>query len=106
MGVVRWGLLVFATLLVIGCGDRDIESIKKAVKERLVDPDSAKFGTVAFTPDESEACIEYNSKNRMGGYAGTSIALMKKKSGKWEVDLMEWRAENCSKAGRVIAGPN
>lgn len=62
MSIARWGLLVIATMLVAGCGDRDIESIKKAVKERLVNPASAKFGTVAFNPDESEACIEYNAK--------------------------------------------
>lgn len=95
-----------AVLLLAACGNSDVAGMKNAIKSRLVDPDSAKFGAIAFWPDESKACIEYNAKNRMGGYSGGKVALMKKQNGSWEVDQMDWRSDLCSNTGKYIAGPN
>lgn len=61
--------------------------IEDAVRESLVDPDSAKFGEIVeYTEKEGgeRACVMVNAKNRMGGYTGESIVMaMKDKEGVW-----------------------
>jgi len=57
---------VYAT---VGKGWVDIYQAKKAVREQLVDPDSAEFRNMVSVSD-GLVCGEVNSKNRMGGYAG------------------------------------
>lgn len=98
----KFACIVGAIMLLVACGDKDVESIKKEVKSNLVDPSSVQFGTTAFNPKEDEACIEYNAKNSMGGYAGRSIALLEKRDGQWSVKQMDWRANLCSNTGRVV----
>lgn len=50
-----------------------VEKGKDAVREKLVDPNSADFKDVFFhrgTSDMPAVCGQVNSKNRMGGYTG------------------------------------
>jgi hypothetical protein len=95
-----------AGILLSACGNNEIAEMKRVISARLVDPDSAKFGAIAFWPSGTKACVEYNAKNRMGGYSGQDIALLEMKDGKWEVDRMEVSPSSCSNNGKYLAGPN
>lgn len=46
--------------------------VKKAVVQRLIDPDSARFEFLQAGKEVGNYCGYVNSKNRMGGYAGAS----------------------------------
>ena len=59
-------------------------SAKKAVLERLNDPDSAKFGRFTLV-DKNSACLTFNARNRVGGYVGNHQAKLVKYDGVWEV---------------------
>lgn len=72
---------VFA--IVAGCGNAVDYGIQSAVRERLKDPDSAKFEETRKY--ENFACVSYNAKNGYGGYAGVSWALLKNTGSRWQV---------------------
>lgn len=59
-------------------------SAKKAVLERLNDPDSAKFGKFTLV-DKNSACLTFNARNRVGGYVGNHEAKLVKSNGVWDV---------------------
>lgn len=75
-------LLIFLS----SCGERS--SIEKAVKDSMIDPDSAKFGEfIEFVGHngEEKVCVMVNGKNSYGGYAGeTAFIAYKNDTGKWE----------------------
>lgn len=49
-------------------------AIIKAVKENLIDPESANFKFVHSSPNEKNVyCGLVNSKNRFGGYTGFTV---------------------------------
>lgn len=60
----------------------EIIALNKAIKLRLVDPGSARFGEYMIVGNSS-ACVMVNSRNRYGGYAGASALFMKKIGGEW-----------------------
>ncbi|WP_049273158.1 hypothetical protein [Pseudomonas putida] len=72
--------LIIAAALVLLCSGasaKDLSSLQKskieaAVKERLVDADSAKFKFPKYSGG-SVYCGQVNAKNRMGGYAGFAV---------------------------------
>jgi hypothetical protein len=51
------------------------EGVKSAVKEKLLDPQSAIFGPIETYGKKNDlyACGTVNSKNTYGGYAGESV---------------------------------
>jgi hypothetical protein len=55
---------------------------QKAVKNILIDPNSAIFNKVEGGKDSDFVCGFVNSKNRMGGYAGESPFIYNSKSEK------------------------
>lgn len=59
-------------------------SAKKAVLERLNDPDSAKFGKFTLV-DKNSACLTVNARNRAGGYVGNNQAKLVKYDEEWIV---------------------
>lgn len=77
--------LLGGALLLAACSNTS--AIQEAVKENLLDPDSAKFGDIIeYTSDDGDkrACVEVNAKNRMGGYVGDKVFLaMQTESGGW-----------------------
>lgn len=80
--LVKRLVLVAAALSLSACGPSS--ELKKIAKERLIDPDSAKFGELSFSKDRHLACLNVNAKNRMGGYAGESGMFFEKgDDGKW-----------------------
>jgi hypothetical protein len=44
--------------------------VENAIKEMLVDPDSARFEIKPFLVGAALVCGRFNSKNRLGGYTG------------------------------------
>ena len=77
-------------LIVAGCGEES--AVQKAVRARLKDPDSAKFGKGTFVKGrtgDSYACFTVNSKNSMGGYTGDQQAALMKAEGEWHVASIE-----------------
>lgn len=96
-------LIALTALALVACGgDSDVKKIKAAVKERLIDPESARFGTAVFNPENTRVCIEVNAKNRMGGYAGQNIVELSKVGDDWQVDNMDKAASLCLTGGKVI----
>lgn len=93
-------MLIFASVLA-GCGDSDVSAIKEAVKERLIDPDSVKFGSTRIGEAGVEACIEYNAKNRMGGYGGQKVAYASKSPDGWKVRDMDKHPDFCPISGKT-----
>nr|WP_315227151.1 hypothetical protein [uncultured Limnohabitans sp.] len=87
-------VLMFAAALA-GCDNSDVNGIKTAVKERLIDPDSVKFGNTRVGEAGVQACIEYNAKNRMGGYNGQKIASLSKSPNGWRVWDMDVSPDSC-----------
>lgn len=88
-------LLLSVALLatLVGCDNAMFDDgIKKAVREKLKDPDSAKWEEVLKYKDF--ACIKYNAKNGYGGYGGSSWAVLQEiSSNSWYVT--EANATSC-----------
>jgi hypothetical protein len=79
--------LLCGALTLAACGENS--NIEEAVRENLIDPDSAKFGEIVRYTDKDDdemACVMVNAKNRMGGYTGESIVTAIRN------DKGEWRA--------------
>lgn len=93
-------VLMLASALA-GCGNSDVTAIKAAVKERLIDPDSVKFGSTRIGGAGVEACIEYNAKNRMGGYGGQKVAYASKSQEGWKVRDMDKHPDFCPISGKT-----
>ena len=74
-----------ALLLLLGLASCTDKAVKDAVRDDLVDPDSAQFGRVSFNDDRTWACVEVNAKNRMGGYTGEVQTVLQKEGGHWRV---------------------
>lgn len=85
---------LFVLMLLFGlaaCGNQS--QIKDAVRERLNDPDSAKFDFWNISKSLTYACIVWNAKNQYGGYGEWSLAVLKKEHSLWRVITMksDWR---------------
>ena len=76
-------LIAVSAALLASCGGVESDA-KKAVMERLKDPDSAKFGQFTNINDEA-ACLTVNARNSMGGYTGDQQAFLLKEKEKWLV---------------------
>lgn len=98
---MRGILIVMLASALAGCGNSDVSAIKAAVKERLIDPDSVKFGNTRIGEAGVEACIEYNAKNRMGGYGGQKVAYASKSPDGWKVRDMDKHPDFCPISGKT-----
>ena len=87
-------LLPAVLVLLTACDSAMLDDpMKKAVRETLKDPDSAKFGEKFVI--ESRACISFNAKNSYGGYTGaTNAHLQKLSNDNWYVDTLD--GKGCS----------
>lgn len=65
-------VLILIVVTLAGCETRSVADAKKAVEDKLKDPESAQFKeiTKTNTPDQPLICGKYNAKNAMGGYVG------------------------------------
>jgi hypothetical protein len=57
--------------------------VSEAVKQSLIDPESARFGDVFVLPNK-HACIATNAKNQLGGYVGFRMAIASILQGAWQ----------------------
>lgn len=82
-----WIILAIAASIT-GCDSYQFDnSIKKAVRAELKDPDSAKFKDELVV--RTRACISVNAKNSYGGYTGATIAhLQNLGSDNWYVETL------------------
>jgi hypothetical protein len=72
---MKLSILPFSALLLLaGCDYLPTaeNTAKKAVSEKLIDPDSAKFSDVFEGSKKGSYCGLVNAKNRMGAYVGRS----------------------------------
>ena len=81
----------------------DRAQIEAIVSEKLLDPESVRFGDLIISKDGNRACIEYNAKNRFGGYVGQSLAQLRKQYGTWMTDNLEASSFSCSTTGFEIS---
>ncbi|MGE6320574.1 hypothetical protein ACQKEF_09885 [Pseudomonas oryzihabitans] len=100
---------LIGALLLAACGDSDsskIELARKAVKEKLNDPDSAQFRNDRVTEAEPGVkakggfyvCGEVNAKNRMGGYTGFTqyvASIIKTDTAYVEIGPDAWKYGRC-----------
>jgi hypothetical protein len=85
---IAWFILAI-TVGILGCdGPAFDNSVKKAIRAKLKDPDSAKFGNEIVV--QTRACISVNAKNSYGGYTGATIAHLKNLgSDNWYVETFD-----------------
>ncbi len=88
---------VLITVLLSACSNSS--SFKDLVRDRLNDPDSAKFKDDSVASNGLRGCILWNAKNRMGGYGEWQIAEFKKLDGTWIVVTLDGLEENCTEIG-------
>lgn len=65
---------------------------KRAVKDAMVDPSSAVFGTVFSGSKPGNFCGEVDGKNRMGGFAGKQHFSYEKIDGT-DVGMVRWHGD-------------
>lgn len=68
--MTRYGVVVLA-LVCAGCDG----TAERAVRNQLIDPNSAEFSEVVVKGNVT--CGLVNSKNRMGGYTGSQLFLVR-----------------------------
>ena len=79
------------SFFLVACSDED--AVKDAVRARLKDPESVKFGTVTIVKGDKVdgACLTVvNARNSSGGNVISKEAMLaRKKDGKWGVSGIE-----------------
>ena len=58
------------------------DNIIAAVKEILIEPDSAQFGRI-FIINNHVACVGVNAQSKSGKYQGTKQSIVRKRENKW-----------------------
>lgn len=90
---MRLSVLAVTCGLLTACSDG---AVKDAVREGLIDPESARFGEISYSDKGERACVEVNAKNRMGGYTGDKQMVVAKFEGEWTpIDDIELSHETC-----------
>ncbi len=90
--IIIAGAIVAAAVIYAASGGQtgDAAPYEQAVREKLRDPDSAKFRNVSGDKIDGQWCGEVNAKNGMGGYAGWQrFSAMRTVSGDWLVSMDE-----------------
>lgn len=91
--------VLFGALLLVGCGSKS--AVEASVKERLKDPDSAKFQEFIKSDSGEYACIEWNAKNGFGGYGEWRVARLRKVDSSWNILEMEAAPSQCTEEAFV-----
>lgn len=73
--------LSLSVVMVSGCEPSLESEAKRAVRQGLIDPDSAKFESVFTNQKSGAVCGFVNAKNRMGGYVGASPFVYQRETG-------------------------
>lgn len=67
---------------------RDFGICENLIKERLIDPASAQFSEIRYSPKGGRVCGYYNARNRLGGYGGKRLFMCNPK-GKYVLTFNE-----------------
>lgn len=54
---------------------RNFVVCESLVKDRLIDPDSARFSEIRYSKKGDGVCGYYNARNRLGGYGGKRLFM-------------------------------
>lgn len=96
---MRRHIFPLLTLLVLtSCGDNNKEAIQAAIKDRLKDPNSAQFKSVAISESGKRACTVWNSKNSFGGYGDWQVSELVNDGSRWIIAKMDGSESNCSES--------
>jgi hypothetical protein len=94
MKTIKITIVSAAICLVAACSPSSEDQVKAVVLDSLKDPDSAKFTRYLEGPSAEggrTACVEVNSKNEHGGYAGKGLVMLAKDAdkneGKWRITI-------------------
>ncbi|WP_218241535.1 hypothetical protein [Comamonas fluminis] len=104
---MKTALLIAVACVFTGCSSSDsslINTTQEAVRAKLKDPDSAKFGEAFIVPKEEEStkytnvrsvCGDVAAKNSFGAYDGRLrfMGLYGKRIGGSEMELLELEIE-------------
>jgi len=90
-------MILLLPILLAACGQGG--QIEKAVREKLKDPDSAKFKDLVVSENGERACVVWNAKNSMGGYGDWDVAELQKINSSWKVNDMRGNESNCTPVG-------
>lgn len=95
MKKITVSFFLLATIFMVGCDylPTNRNNAQKAVKNSLIDPNSAIFNKVESGKEENFVCGFVNSKNRMGGYAGESPFIYNVKDEKLML-LSRWATDS------------
>jgi len=75
MQLITKAVLLSLVLATTGCDNALLDnSMQKLVRQKLKDPDSAKWGEKLV--HKNRACLQVNSKNSYGGYTGNQTAWL------------------------------
>lgn len=87
--------MLFLATFIVGCDylPTDKNKAQKAVKNVLIDPNSAMFSDVKEGVSANYVCGFVNSKNRMGGYVGSSPFIYNTKKEKLML-LSKWATDS------------
>ena len=88
-GVSAAGLLFLVFFWIAGTSLAKSQ-VENAVRARLKDPESARFGDFYLNWKTGKGCLVVNAKNSMGGYTGDQVAYIEKSEGQFEaVDIKD-----------------
>lgn len=87
-------LILPVLAFLVACGPQS--KIEAKIKDQLKDPESAQFRGLVSSKSGKYACIEWNAKNSMGGYANWQLAEMEKTLDGWRVINLDGSQYNCT----------
>lgn len=77
-----------------GCSGKS--GAEAAVRERLKDPESARFGDFYYNAETKRGCLTVNARNTMGGYVGDQQAHVERTAEGWVVpDIADEYHDTC-----------
>lgn len=82
-------------ILAVGCGQQG--AVESTIKERLKDPNSARFERVVFNKAGDRACAVWNAKNSFGGYGEWTSSELSKEVGYWVITRLEGSPYDCAR---------
>lgn len=82
-------IVLFGMLAMLSACNSNRSTAEDAVRERLKDPESAKFSEFSYNEETKKGCLTVNAKNSMGGYTGEQQAYLKMVDGQWFVSSID-----------------
>ncbi len=87
--------IVAIALAAFGCSS-DNTDVENVIKQRLKDPESARFQSIAMNSAKNIACVTWNAKNSFGGYGESTLSSLRKTADSWQIDNLEVQDDYCT----------